>query len=186
MLKFSLTLCLLSLTLLALQTAHAEEKKIELKDLGFSADTVKPDENRQNLLEERTHKLKLHEIMGPVTWGLMTATVLTGKEDDVTTFHKTLGILTAASYFTAAYLSLSSPDDPNASEDKEKTNIKIHKALAWVHFPLMVLTPIVGFIAQSQLHSGQKLHGIADQKGNLGVATYIAFSSAFAVTLIEF
>jgi hypothetical protein len=172
------------LSFLATQSLFAADKQIELKDLGFAAEEIKPDHARQELLDKRTHKLKLHEIMGPITWGLMTATVLTAKQDDVTTAHKFLGLATAASYFTAAYLSLSAPEDPQAGEDK--TNLKIHKALAWVHFPLMLATPIVGLIAQRQLHRGQELHGIAKHKGELGTATYIAFSAAFAVMVVDF
>lgn len=166
--------------------AETKSKDIDLKDLGFASEVLKPDEHREKILTERTHKLKLHEVMGPITWALMTATVLTAKEGDVTTAHKTLGLVTAASYFTTAYLSLTAPEDPQENEANEKTNLKIHKALAWVHFPLMIATPIVGMIAQKQLHRGEKLHGIADQKGTLGAATYVAFSAAFAVMVFDF
>ena len=184
--KTYLTLWLLMFTLLPLLSAQAEEKQLELKDLGFATDTIKPDADRQNLLEERTHKLKIHEVMGPITWVLMTATVLTAKEHTLPPVHKTLGLITAASYFSTAYLSLSAPKDPEAAEGKEKTNLKIHKALAWVHFPLMVITPVVGMIAADQLHNGGHIHGIARQKGMLGSLTYLTFSAAFATMIFDF
>lgn len=165
-------------------SAIAAEEEIQLKDLGFASESIKPDQGRQQLLETRTHKLKNHELMGPITWALMTATVLTAQEGKVTTAHKVLGITTAASYFTTAYFSLTAPEDPQAGE--EKTNLKIHQALAWVHFPLMIATPIVGLIAQKQLNKGEQLHGIASHKGELGTAAYVAFSAAFAVMVFDF
>lgn len=168
----------------SLGSATAAEQQIELKDLGFASEAIKPDSARQNMLETRTHKLKTHEVLGPVTWALMTATLLTAQEGKVTTAHKVLGLTTAASYFTAAYFSLTAPEDPQAGE--VKTNLKIHKALAWLHFPLMIATPIVGMIAQKQLDKGEKLHGIASHKGELGTATYVAFSAAFAVMVFDF
>ncbi|MGZ3693398.1 MAG: hypothetical protein ACXWQO_04350 [Bdellovibrionota bacterium] len=178
-------LCFLILVFcFAFNNAIAADEQIQLKDLGFSSEATKPDEARQALLDTRTHKLKTHEVLGPITWALMTATVLTANEGRVTTAHKVLGLTTAASYFTAAYFSLTAPEDPQAGE--EKTNLKIHKALAWVHFPLMIATPIVGLIAQKQLNKGERLHGIADHKGDLGTATYVAFSAAFAVMIFDF
>ena len=114
----------------------------------------------------------------------MIATALTAEEGKVTNAHKTLGILTGISYFSTAYFSITAPDAPD--ESKTATNVKIHKTLAYIHFPLMVLTPIAGIMAEKQLERGQKLHGLAKQKGMFATGALLTFLPAAATILIEF
>ncbi len=180
---------LLSFVLPANLSRAAEPKKVEksldLSDLGFSAETTKPDLERQSLLDERTHKLKTHEILGPITWALMTATVLAAPDHGkASTLHQVLGAVTADLYFTTAYFSWTAPNDPSAGATK--TNLKIHKALQWVTLPLMVLTPIAGIMAQNQYNSGQRTHGLAKQKSSLATALYLTYSASFAVMVFDF
>ena len=56
--------------------------------------------------------------------------------------HKKLGNIVTASYFTGAGLSLFTPP-PLVSREKEGiNNIKLHKILANVHIPAMIVTNI--------------------------------------------
>lgn len=183
MIRFFL-LCVFTFNFLT-TSALAADKQIQLKDLGFAEEVTKPDQARQELLDERTHKLKTHEILGPVTWALMTATLLTAPDNhSASTAHQILGATTGASYFTTAYFAWAAPNDPQAGETK--TNLKIHKILQWVHLPLMVLTPIAGAMAQHQHNNGQGLHGLAKSKGALATALYATYSASFAVMLFDF
>lgn len=168
-------------------SARAAEKKAELKleDLGFTKAETKQDLDTQRILETRTSKLKTHQALGLVTLGLMTATVLTAEENKVPPAHKTLGIITGLSYFTTAYFALSAPDAPTEQETRG-TNIKIHKALAWIHFPAMVLTPIAGFMAAHQIDKGEKPHGLAAQKVTIATIAYASFVPAALSMFFEF
>lgn len=155
-----------------------------LEDLGFSEKQMKVSPEDQARLERRTSMLQTHQILGLTTLGLMVATALMAKENKVPSAHKTLGIATGAAYFTTAYFSLFSPD-PVKKEDPG-TNVKIHKALAWIHFPLMVLTGIAGLQAEKQIERGESLHGLAKMKPQFAIGAMIAFVPAAATMVFEF
>lgn len=92
--------------------------------------------------------LKAHQILGYVTFaGMIAQGILGGKlyNGDYSLFetHKTIGNIVTATYFTGAGLSLFAPP-PLVSRQKEGiNNIKVHKILANLHIPAMLMTNVL-------------------------------------------
>ena len=104
-------------------------------------------ENREKELIVREKMLKAHQIIGYITFaGMIYQGILGGKlyngDYSVYETHKTLGKVVSASYFTGAGLSLFAPP-PLVNRKKEGlNNIRLHKILANVHVPAMIVTNI--------------------------------------------
>ena len=178
-------LLLICILCISVPAVAQEDKKLDLKDLGFSQETLKPDEGKTALMNTRATKLKAHQILGIATWVLMAATVLSAPDHHrISDTHKYLGIATGIAYFTTAYLSLSAPD--RMANTEKGTNVKVHEALAWVHFPLMILTPISGIIADNQIRNGQSVHGLGSAMGALGQLSFLTLTGAAASMIFEF
>ena len=64
--------------------------------------------------------------------------------------------------------------------------IRLHKALAWVHGPGMILTPILGAMALAQEQNGEKVHGIAKVHSAVAAVTYTSFGLAFLSVAFKF
>ena len=127
-----------------------------LEDLGFSAQQTQGNAQLQAMLEKRTRMLKMHQRLGLITTIPMAAAVITGpmakakgKEGEVIEeptqtnldVHAALGGATTALYFTAAGYAIFAPRVPGTTKHG---GIRWHEALAFVHGPGMVLTPILG------------------------------------------
>ena len=104
-------------------------------------------ENREKELIVREKMLKAHQIIGYITFaGMIYQGILGGKlyNGDYSVYdqHKTLGKVVTASYFTGAGLSLFTPP-PLVNREKEGlNNIRLHKILANLHLPAMIVTNI--------------------------------------------
>ena len=104
-------------------------------------------ENREKELIVRENMLKAHQIIGYITFaGMIYQGILGGKlyngDYSVYETHKTLGKVVTVSYFTGAGLSLFTPP-PLVNRKKEGlSNIRLHKILANVHVPAMIVTNI--------------------------------------------
>lgn len=162
------------------QTAMAE---ISLSDLSFNQEQLKVDPKITQMMEERHSKLQIHQKLGLATMAAMTATLLvadSAKDNDV---HKIAGITTGLLYWTTAYFSLSAPK-PEGITDTGST--KIHRALAWVHAPLMAIVPVLGYLHKENDRKGKKSTGIVEAHGALATAAYISFMSAGLVMYFDF
>jgi hypothetical protein len=161
-----------------------------LEDLGFSPQQTQGNAQLQATLEKRTRMLKIHQKLGLITAIPMTAAVITGPmakakgkngeiihepTDANLDFHMALGGLTTAMYFTTAYFSMFAPRIPN---NPKHGGIRWHEALAFVHAPGMVLTPVLGIMAYNQENSGEKAHGIAAQHGTVAYITAAAYGAS--------
>ena len=161
-----------------------------LSDLGFSQQQTQADPKMQAMLDKRTHMLKVHQKLGLFTAIPMAATVITGplanakgkngqtiREPSTTNldFHAALGGLTTGMYFTTAYYAIFAPKIPAV---KKRGPIKWHEALAFVHGPGMIATPILGYMAYKQENAGEKVHGIASAHGAVAWATVGAYGAA--------
>ena len=161
-----------------------------LGDLGFSAEQTQADPKLQAMLVKRTEMLKIHQRLGLITAIPMTAAVITGpmakakgKNGQTITepttenldFHAALGGVTTALYFSTAYFAIFAPRVPGT---KKHGAIRVHEALAFVHGPGMVLTPILGYMAYKQENSGEKAHGIAAQHGTVAYITSVAYGAS--------
>ena len=104
-------------------------------------------ENREKELVLREKMLKAHQIIGYITFaGMIYQGILGGKlyngDYSVYDTHKKLGNIVTASYFTGAALSLFSPPPLVNRKREGLNNIRLHKILADVHVPAMVITNI--------------------------------------------
>ena len=95
--------------------------------------------------------LRVHRRLGLITTAPLLATVISGsfaggRSTNSTSpdLHAALGSATAGLYFTTAYYSIFAPRVP---ETVTRGPIRLHKTLAWIHGPGMILTPILGAMA---------------------------------------
>lgn len=161
-----------------------------LESLGFSQQQMEGNPKLQAELNKRTEMLKIHQRLGLITAAPMIADFITGpmakakgrhgqviREPSSTNLnlHAALGSATAALYFTTASLAIFAPRVPG---EKKHGAIRIHEALAFIHGPGMVLTPILGAMAFNQESSGEKVHGAASAHGAVAATTAIAYGAA--------
>ena len=129
-------------------------------------------ENREKELIVREKMLKAHQNIGYITFaGMIYQGILGGKlyngDYSVYETHKTLGKVVSASYFTGAGLSLFAPP-PLVNRKKEGlNNIRLHKILANVHVPAMIVTNIYA----------DKQHGNRSHKEIHKASAYTAVAS---------
>lgn len=165
-----------------------------LGDLGFSPSQIQGNPQEQALLDKRSHMLKVHQKLGLITTAPLVATIITslsakgrrgtpGVPSSGRNVHAALGAVTAGMYFTTAYFAIRAP---KISGTKTRGPIRVHKALAWVHGTGMVLTPILGAIAYSQLSDGQRVHGIAKAHSAVAVVTGAAYGAALLSVSLKF
>jgi len=171
-------------------TPQSSSQEPSLSDLGFSQQQTQADPKLQAKLNRRTEMLKIHQRLGIITLAPMAAALITGpmakakgrngqtiKEPTNANldFHAALGSATAAMYFATAYFAIAAPKIPN---NPKHGAIRFHEALAFVHGPGMILTPILGAMAFQQEQNGEKVHGIASAHGAVAVATVCAYGAA--------
>jgi len=161
-----------------------------LEDLGFSASQAQGDAQRQALLDKRTHMLKVHQRLGLITTIPLIATVATslnagGKNTSTASrdLHTALGGLTGDLYFMTAYYAIRAPRVPGT---ETRGPIRFHKAMAWIHGPGMILTPILGIMAFDQKNNGEKVHGIASAHGPVAIVTAGAYAAALLSVSVKF
>jgi len=166
-----------------------------LKDLGFTPDQTAGSAAAQARLDKRSHMLKIHQRLGLITVAPLVATLVlangakgtkgapasasaTGRE-----IHAAVGGVTAGLYLTAASFAVFAPKIPGT---KTRGSIRLHKALALIHGPGMILTPILGELAYRQKSNGQKVSGIASAHGAVGAITGIAYGAAILSVVFKF
>jgi Carboxypeptidase regulatory-like domain len=161
-----------------------------LQDLGFPPEQTQGNAQQQALLDKRTHMLKIHQRLGLITAIPLIATLVTsggagGRSTSSTdrTVHMVLGAVSSDLYFTSAYFAIRAPRVPGT---KTRGPIRLHKTLAWIHGPGMILTPILGAMAYSQKSHGEKVHGIASAHGPVAIVTAGAFGAALLSVSLKF
>jgi hypothetical protein len=161
-----------------------------LQDLGFSQSQMKANPALQARLNRRSEMLKIHQRLGLITVAPMVADLITGpmakakgkngqviREPTSTNLdlHAALGSTTAALYFSTAYFAMFAPSIPG---EKKRGAIRMHEALAFIHGPGMILTPILGAMAFNQEQNGEKVHGIASAHGTVATVTALAYGAS--------
>jgi hypothetical protein len=161
-----------------------------LEDLGFSKSETQANAREQALLDKRTRMLKIHQRMGLITTIPMIASVVTslnagGRSEGTASrdLHVALGALTGDLYGITAYYAIRAP---RIAGNKKRGPIKFHEAMAWIHGPGMILTPILGAMAFSQKNNGEKVHGIAQAHGPVAIVTAGAFGAALLSVSFKF
>src|SRR5581483_7094781 len=144
----------------------------------------------QQRLNKRSHMLKTHQRLGLITTAPLIATLIvangaagrrgtaSGRE-----LHAALGGVTAGLYLTTASFAIFAPKIPDT---KTRGPIRLHKALAWIHGPGMILTPLLGGLAYEQRSRGERIHGIAQAHGAVAVVTAAAYGLAILSVSIKF
>jgi hypothetical protein len=165
-------------------------KPPSLEDLGISPEQAKGNPQEQARLNKRSHMLKIHQRLGLITTAPLIATVITGtmaggRSTSSTNrdLHAALGSATAGLYLTTAYFSIFAPKVPGT---QTRGSIRLHKALAWIHGPGMILTPVLGAMAFEQKNRGEKVHGIASTHGAVAIVTAGAYGLAIAAVSFRF
>jgi hypothetical protein len=155
---------------------------LSLGDLGFSKGQTQGNAQDQARLDKRSHMLKVHQRIGLIDTIPLVATVIlgTGSGGKSTSTanryaHLALGSVTGDLYFISAYYAIRAPKIPGT---ETRGPIRLHKALAWIHGPGMILTPILGAIAFDQKSKGEKVHGIASAHGAVAIVTAGAYGAA--------
>ena len=161
-----------------------------LNDLGFTPEQTKPNAQLQAMLDKRTHMLKIHQRLGIITTIPMAAALITGpmakakgRNGQTITeptqanldFHAAVGATTTALYFSTAYFAIFAPKVPGV---QRRGAIRLHRALAFVHGPGMIATPLLGAMAFTEEQAGEKVHGIASAHGAVAWATALAYGAA--------
>ncbi len=161
-----------------------------LQDLGLTPEQTQGSAKDQARLDKRTHMLKIHQRLGLITLAPLVATFITsanagGKNTSTTdrTMHMVLGAVSGDLYFMTAYYAIRAPKIPGT---ETRGPIRLHKALAWIHGPGMILTPILGALAYNQKNKGEKVHGIAAAHGPVAVVTGAAFGLAVLSVSVKF
>jgi hypothetical protein len=168
----------------------ANQNEPSLSDLGFSKAETQANAAQQALLDKRTHMLKIHQRMGLITTIPMVASVVTslnagGKSEGTASrdLHVALGALTGDLYGITAYYAIRAP---RIAGTKKRGPIKFHEAMAWIHGPGMILTPILGAMAFSQKNNGEKVHGLAAAHGPVAIVTAGAYGAALLSVSVKF
>jgi hypothetical protein len=161
-----------------------------LEDLGFSRAETQSNAAQQALLDKRTHMLKIHQRMGLITTIPLLATLVTsvnasGKSTGTASrdLHVALGAVTGDLYGITAWYAIRAP---KIAGTETRGPIRFHKAMAWIHGPGMILTPILGAMAFNQKSNGEKVHGIAAAHGAVAIVTAGAFGAALLSVSVKF
>ncbi len=155
---------------------------LSLSSLGFSKSQTQGSSKEQALLNKRSHMLQIHQKLGLITAIPMVATLIAstqagGRHSSATgrDVHMALGAATAGLYYATAYYAIFAPRVPGV---KTRGPIRFHEAMAWIHGPGMILTPILGILAEQQRNQGERVHGIAKYHGTVAVVTAVAYGLA--------
>jgi hypothetical protein len=161
-----------------------------LGDLGFPPAQTQPNPQEQARLDKRSHMLKIHQRLGLIDIAPLVATVILGagaggKSTSTSDrwAHLALGSVTGDLYFMSAYYAIRAPKIPGT---QTRGQIRLHKALAWIHGPGMILTPILGAMAFDEKSKGERVHGIASAHGAVAVVTAAAYGLAVVSVSIKF
>jgi hypothetical protein len=161
-----------------------------LGDLGFTPQQSQGSAQNQARLDKRSHMLKIHQRLGLITLAPLVATLFAanGAAGHKSTasgrdLHAILGGTTAALYLTTASFAIFAP---KIAGTPTRGPIRVHKALAWIHGPGMILTPILGSLALAQRNRGEKVHGIASAHGAVAGVTAAAYGAAMLSVMIRF
>ncbi|HVC45681.1 MAG TPA: hypothetical protein VND90_00415 [Terracidiphilus sp.] len=169
---------------------QAPAQQPSLGDLGFTPQQTQSNPKLQALLNRRTRMLLIHQRLGLITAIPMAAALITGpyakakgrngqviQEPTQTNLdlHAALGGATEALYFATAYFAIRAPRVPGSHKHGA---IRVHEALAFIHGPGMILTPILGAMAFNQESNGEKVHGIAAAHGAVAYITAAAYGAS--------
>jgi Carboxypeptidase regulatory-like domain len=172
------------------EAPSAQKTEPSLEDLGFSKTETQSNTAEQALLDKRTRMLRIHQRMGLITTIPLVATVILGPGSGgksegtaIRDLHVALGSLTGDLYGITAWYAIRAP---RIAGTQKRGPIRFHEAMAWIHGPGMILTPILGALAFQQKNNGEKVHGIASLHGPVAIVTAGAYGAALLSVSVKF
>ena len=175
------------------QAAQNSGTEPSLSSLGFPSSEVQGNAEEQARLNRRTRMLQIHQKLGMVTVAAMVAALIAsgGAKGEHGTpgsstgrnVHMALGATTAGLYAATAYFALAAPRMPGVTV---RGPIRLHKAMAWIHGPGMIMTAVLGAMAYSQLNKGERVHGIAKYHQTAALVTAAALGTAVLAVTFKF
>jgi len=172
-----------------LPNAPSSSTAPSLSDLGLTPEQTQGNAREQALLDKRTHMLKIHQRMGLITTIPLVATVILGpgaggKSEGTATrdLHVALGSLTGDLYGITAYYAIRAPRIPGT---KKRGPINFHEAMAWIHGPGMILTPILGQWRSVRRTMEKKSMG-SPPRTTVAIVTAGAFGAALLSVSVKF
>jgi hypothetical protein len=163
---------------------------LSLGDLGFSRAQTQGNAQEQARLDRRSHMLRTHQQLGLITVVPMLATIFAGMSaggramsSTDRDLHAALGGVTTGLYITSASFAVFAP---KVSGTETRGQIRLHKALAWIHGPGMILTPILGAMAFEEKSRGERVQGIASAHGTVAIVTASAYGAAILSVSLKF
>jgi hypothetical protein len=163
---------------------------LSLGDLGFSPLRPREIAQDQARLDKRSHMLKIHQRLGLIDTAPLARHGHLGDRRRRQEHQFDRPLCASCSrfgdgdlYFMSAYYAIRAPKIPGT---EVRGQIRLHKALAWIHGPGMILTPILGAMAFDQKSKGEKVHGIASAHGAVAIVTAAAYGAAILSVSIKF
>ena len=162
---------------------------LSLQDLGFTPAQTQGNAQDQARLDKRSHMLKIHQRLGFDSHRSYRRLGHYGDRRRGQEHQHDRPVGASGSrlgggdlYFTSAYFAIFAPKIPGT---ETRGPIRLHKALAWIHGPGMILTPILGAIAFEQKSQGEKVHGIASAHSAVAIITAAAYGAAIVSVSFE-
>lgn len=176
---------ILSLSAYAQNPEQSAKKKINLFDLGYSApkDPKMEFDNQMNL-EKRRFYLNQHQKWGLVTLGLMALALTSAGDGNPPIEHVMLGTATAVTYGVSAYYAIQAPNWSDFNTNPPTGGSALHRNLAWIHLPGMILTPVLGYMAKKKRDKGEELN--SPEKYHKDIAGITAATLAISVLSVSF
>lgn len=169
----------------ALGSLMAADKPLDLGDLDLDKKDIQSNVGLQADLERRSTMLKWHQWLGIAALIPMATDYFLGDDaghnSDTRNWHMGLGIATTTLYASAALFAIFAPK-PDGVKDTGST--KIHRWLSFIHLPLMIIVPLLGNAARSQIDDGQRVSGVASLHG--AAATTLLATYAISITVLAF
>lgn len=164
------------------------EKNLTLDDLDLKSQETQSNAQLQADLNKRSTMLQWHQWLGLATLAPMTANYFlgdsAGKDSDNRNWHTGLGIGTAALYMASATFAILAPK-PEGIKDTGST--KFHRWLSYIHFPLMIIVPILGAMAKQQLDDGsRRTSGAASLHGAASTTLLVTYTLAVTIMVFNF
>ncbi len=156
--------------------------ELSVGSLGFPTAQTQGSAQQQALLDRRSHMLQVHQKLGLITAFPMAATLISSTQaggrhssDTGRNVHIALGSATTGLYAATAYYAIFAP---RVKGEPRHGPTRFHEVMAFIHGPGMVMTPVLGAMAASQLNNGERVHGIASAHGEVAVVTAAAYGLA--------
>lgn len=179
-----LLIFVLSLSAYAQNPDPNTKKKINLFDLGY--DTQQDPKlafDAQLNLEKRRFYLNQHQKWGLVTLGLMTLALTSAGDGNPPIEHVMLGTATAVTYGASAYYAINAPNWSDINTNPPSGGSALHRNLAWIHLPGMILTPILGYMAKKKRDKNEELN--SPEKYHKDIAGLTAATLAISVLSVS-